>query len=70
MYPKAHVPLGLGLKELLLVMVRGRGFAVAQFEGDERVAGGWQNGSSSKYVAKTLRINSVNKAVNKQRMSI
>lgn len=51
-------------------MVRGRGFAVAQFEGDERVAGGWQNGSSSKYVAKTLRINSVNKAVNKQRMSI
>lgn len=51
-------------------MVRGKGFAVAQFWGDKRAVDGWQSGSFSKYVAKTLRINSVNKAVNKQRMSI
>lgn len=68
--PKVLIPLGPGLKKLLLMMFRSKGFAVAHFGGNKRVVDGWQSGSFSKYVAKTLRINSVNKAVHKQRMSI
>lgn len=67
--PKAH-PLRSGSEGAATGDGESGGLAVAQFEEDKRVAGGWQNGSSSKYVAKTLGINSVNKAVNKQRMSI
>lgn len=51
-------------------MVRGKGFTVARFWGDKRAVDGWQSGSFSKHVAKMLRINSANKAVTKQRMSI
>lgn len=65
--PKSAHPIGLSQQELL-VMVRGTGLAVAHFGADKGVVEGWQ---SLGIVPWTWpRINSVNKAVNKQRMSI
>lgn len=66
---KACGSLGLGLKELLLVMVGGNRFVVVWLLRDKRMVDGWQSGSFSKDMAKTLRMNSINKAVCEQRMS-
>lgn len=64
--PKSAHPLGLGQQELL-VMVRGKGLAVARFGGPEEW---WVGGRVGIVPWMWPRINSVNKAVNKQRMSI
>lgn len=62
--PKVQIPQVLSQQELL-VMVRGRGSAVAHLEGDK----GWWKGGRIVLWARP-RKHSVNKAVNKQRISI